>query len=378
MLINGTGTSSLTNVTVSGNFTGDGGNGGSGAQSNSLGGGAGGFGGYGGGIWTYGAGRPAVQLSFVTVAGNHVGAEGHGGEDHEFPGFHGGPGLGTGIATGPAFNNGASLTLANSIVAANGAAGEANCNEIAPGAIFDGGHDLTSDASCKGTVGNPLLGALANNGGLTETMLPGTGSAAIGIVPSDSCSPYADQRGDSRPGSGKSACDAGAVETGGGEPGGGTGGGGGSGGGTGGGEPGGGSGTTPGTGSSSGTGSSGGGSPTGGSGSKSPPAPAAGQAKVGAVKVKGTSVLVHISCVGPKTVTCAVKVALSTKGPKAMTIGATSVRVPGGSTKTVTASLDAAGRSDLAKSNPLKATLTVEEKGGTKPVSVRTVTFKSG
>lgn len=259
------------------------------------------------------------------------------------------------------------MTLANSIVAANGAAGEANCNEYASPAIFDGGHDLTSDASCKGTVGIPLLGALENNGGLTETMLPGVGSAAIGIVPSASCSPYVDQRGASRPGSGKSACDAGAVETGAGEPGGGTGGG----------EPGGGSGMTPGSGSSSGTGSSGGGSPTGGSGSKSPPAPVAGKAKVGAVKVKGTSVLVHVSCVGPKNVTCAVKVALSNKGAKAMTIGATSVRVPAGSTKTVTASLDAAGRSDLAKVNPLRATLTVEEKGGTKPVSVRTITFKN-
>jgi hypothetical protein len=96
------------------------------------------------------------------------------------------------------------------------------------------------------------------------------------------------------------------------------------------------------------------------------------------VKVKGTSVLVHISCVGPKTVTCAVKVALSTKGAKKMTIGGTSVRVPGGSTKTVIASLDAAGKADLGKANSLKATLTVEEKGGTKPVSVRTVTFKSG
>ncbi|HJZ35019.1 MAG TPA: hypothetical protein VJ204_02005, partial [Solirubrobacterales bacterium] len=43
VLINGTGLSSLTNVTVSGNFTGDGGNGGNGAQSNSRGGGNGGF-----------------------------------------------------------------------------------------------------------------------------------------------------------------------------------------------------------------------------------------------------------------------------------------------------------------------------------------------
>ena len=200
-------------------------------------------------------------------------------------------------------------------------------------------------------------------------MLPGVGSAAIGIVPSASCSPYVDQRGDSRPGSGKSACDAGAVETGAGEPGVGTGGG----------EPGGGSGTRrPAPDRPPGTGSSGGGLPTGGSGSKSPPAPAAGKAKVGAVKVKGTSVVVHISCVGPKNVSCAVKVALSTKGAKPMTIGGTSVTVPGGSTKTLTASLDGAGRSDLAKGPTLKATLTVEEKGGTKPVSVRTVTFKNG
>ncbi len=76
--------------------------------------------------------------------------------------------------------------------------------------------------------------------------------------------------------------------------------------------------------------------------------------------------------------TCAVKVALSTKGPKPMAIGGTSVSVPGGSTKAVTVSLDAAGRSDLGKARTLKATLTVEEKGGTKPVSVRTVTFKNG
>jgi hypothetical protein len=137
-------------------------------------------------------------------------------------------------------------------------------------------------------------------------------------------------------------------------------------------------GTRTGTGTGTGTGSSGGGSPTSGSGPKSPPAPAAGKAKVGAVKVKGTSVLVHVSCEGPKSVTCAVKVSLSTKGPKTMAIGATSMSVPGGSTKTVIASLDAAGRSDLGKARTLKATLTVEEKGGTKPVSVRTVTLKNG
>ncbi len=204
---------SLTNVTISGNRTGDGGNGGAGAQSNSLGGGAGGWGGYGGGISAYGPGKAGLQLSFVTISGNGVGAAGvKAAPTATFPGFHGGPGAGGGIATGPAYGSGGGVTLANSIVAGNGGA---NCNQFAPEGVLDGGHDVTfGDSTCPGTVANPLLGALANNGGLTETMLPGTGSAAIGIVPSASCSPYVDQRGDSRPGSGKSACDAGAVETG--------------------------------------------------------------------------------------------------------------------------------------------------------------------
>jgi hypothetical protein len=375
---------SLTNVTISGNFTGDGGNGGAGAQSNSLGGGAGGWGGYGGGISAYGPGKAGLQLSFVTISGNTVGAAGEGGADSTSPGFHGGPGAGGGIATGPAYGSGGGVTLANSIVAGNGGA---NCNQFAPGGVLDGGHDVTfGDSTCPGTVANPLLGGLAKNGGPTETMLPGTGSAAIGVVPSGSCSPYVDQRGDSRPGSGKSTCDAGAVETGGagggpGETGGGGGGGGSEPGGgelSGGGGTGGAASTSSAAGSSSGAGSSGGGSPTGGSGSKSAPAPTAGKAKVGAPRVKGTSVSVPISCAGPKGVTCTVKVSLSTKGSKTVTVGSASTKVPGGETKTVMVSLDGAGKGALAKAHSLKATLTVDEIGRTKPVSVRTVTFTEG
>jgi hypothetical protein len=44
-------------------------------------------------------------------------------------------------------------------------------------------------------------------------MLPGPGSAAIGAVPSGTCTVPEDQRGLPRPGAGKAACDAGAVET---------------------------------------------------------------------------------------------------------------------------------------------------------------------
>jgi hypothetical protein len=56
------------------------------------------------------------------------------------------------------------------------------------------------------TFADPQLGALANNGGPTETMLPATGSPAAGI--GTTC-PATDQRGQTRPASG---CTAGAVE----------------------------------------------------------------------------------------------------------------------------------------------------------------------
>jgi Bacterial Ig-like domain (group 3) len=477
------GSATLTNDTIVGNRTGDGGKGGPGAQSGSLGGGTGNTGGYGAGIWTTGARGTTFNLDFLTISGNILGAAGERGDaGGGSSGFHGEKGLGSSLAVGPAFvEHSIAVELANSVLV--GDAGDGGCVAVSGENIHDGGHDVSyPDATCPGVHTNPLLGALADNGGLTETMLPGIGSAAIGVVPSGSCSPYVDQRDDSRPGSGKSACDAGAVETGGAggsttatttslsssanpstigaavtftatvspNPGGGTvafadggstisgcgarpvvagqatctetfaaaashsiqaefigigsfhssassflsqvveaaagGGGGGAGGGGGSGETGGGSGgagggagsNPPASGSGSSSGGSSGGSPTGGSGSKSPPAPATGKAKVGSVKVSGTSVEVSITCAGPKSVSCPVKLMLSTKGAKPMTVGVASAKVPGGATKTVTVALDGAGRSDLAKANSLKATLTVEEKGGTKPVSVRTVTFKSG
>jgi hypothetical protein len=491
LLSNEGGTSTLTDVTVSGNFTGDGGNGGNGAQTGSLGSGNGGFGGNGGGIWARGNGA-GLTLNFVTIAGNAVGGLGEPGSDGEGRiGVRGEPGRGAAVATGPSSGSGGGLTIANSIVAANGnQTFDKSCSEFTAGAIHDGGHDVSfattvGDTSCPGIGTDPKLGALADNGGPTETMLPGAGSSAIGIVPSGSCSPFVDQRGDSRPGSGKSVCDAGAVETGGSgggttttstslsssanpatagatvtftatvspNPGGGTveftdggtaisgcaarpvaggqatctetfagagshsieatfsgaagfggsssptltqtveaasSGGGGGGGGTG-GEPGGGTGT--GTGGSGGGGSTGGGSSSGGGGSSTgggsggaPGAPgggeksktkgsASGKATVGAVKVKGTTVSVTITCAGPKTAGCAVKLALA--GKKA-SYGSASAKVAGGKSKTVTVSLDGAGKADLAKAGTLKATLTIDENGLAKPLSVRTVTFEKG
>ena len=59
-------------------------------------------------------------------------------------------------------------------------------------------------------AGNPMLGALGNNGGPTQTMLPAGGSAAINIIPNSQRLIPFDQRGGSRPSGG--GCDAGAVE----------------------------------------------------------------------------------------------------------------------------------------------------------------------
>jgi hypothetical protein len=75
----------------------------------------------------------------------------------------------------------------------------------------DGGGNVALPAStpCPGTVGNPGLGPLANNGGPTETMALHPGSNAIDRVPAP-CGTDPDQRGIARPqGAG---CDAGAYE----------------------------------------------------------------------------------------------------------------------------------------------------------------------
>jgi parallel beta-helix repeat protein len=91
----------------------------------------------------------------------------------------------------------------------------ADCN----GDVTDGGYNLDSDGSCAwsatGSIsnGNAKLGPLANNGGVTKTLLPAKGSDAIDRIPTGSanCSKSADdQRGVSRP-QGKK-CDIGAVE----------------------------------------------------------------------------------------------------------------------------------------------------------------------
>ena len=67
-------------------------------------------------------------------------------------------------------------TLTNSLVAFNQ---PGNCN-ISGGTLADGGNNLSfPDATCPGTNGDPLLGALADNGGPTQTRALGLGSPAL-------------------------------------------------------------------------------------------------------------------------------------------------------------------------------------------------------
>lgn len=213
----------LTNVTIYGNRTGDGGTGGAGGggADSSLGGGIGGWGGDGGGIWSEGsASGSEVVLKHVTIAGNGVGAGGAtGASPIQGGGCCGERGLGAGIDTGGRYDNGSAIFISNSIVADNGSniAGDANCYQRYLPTYIDivdqGGNVTWNDTTCPGKVADPLLGALADNGGPTQTVLPGAGGSAIGIVAAASCTVHEDQRGLPRPGGGKTNCDAGAVET---------------------------------------------------------------------------------------------------------------------------------------------------------------------
>jgi IPT/TIG domain len=104
-------------------------------------------------------------------------------------------------------------TFANSIIANQ--TGSADC-ATAP---TDGGSNLSSDASCGFAAGSPTfdlvstdpgLGALANNGGPTDTMALTSSSPPVDAVHNICPPPAADQRGVPRPRG--AACDIGAFE----------------------------------------------------------------------------------------------------------------------------------------------------------------------
>jgi hypothetical protein len=118
---------------------------------------------------------------------------------------------------------GAARTVFATVVA-RALGGGQNC---AAGTVTSNGFNFSDDASCAFTnaaqgdrqnAGDPLLGALAGNGGPTQTMLPQTGSPLIDVIPTASCQAdgasgiTTDQRGLPRPEVTGGLCDIGAVE----------------------------------------------------------------------------------------------------------------------------------------------------------------------
>jgi hypothetical protein len=110
--------------------------------------------------------------------------------------------------------------IQNTIVAGNNGGATLNDGadcEVIVGMTADKGNNIDSDRSCFGGLGvggdqvgvDPLLAALASNGGPTETDAPLPGSPAIGRADGSAC-PSTDQRGVSRAGL---ACDVGAFQT---------------------------------------------------------------------------------------------------------------------------------------------------------------------
>ncbi|MFT6288926.1 MAG: CSLREA domain-containing protein [Alcanivorax sp.] len=232
--INNSGTVTVTNSTFSGN------------SANS---------GYGGGIANFGSGG-TVTVTNSTFSGNSANS-GYGGgianysnggtvtvTNSTFSGNSGTSGFGAAIAnasigggtvtiTNSTFNfndvtgGGASAAISNGITAgtvtlrntivANSVGGGGNCS----GTLTDGGNNLqfggTVANSCGATIptGDPVLGALANNGGPTQTMALGAGSAALDNIPNAGGCGFGittDQRGVARPQPAGDSCDIGAYE----------------------------------------------------------------------------------------------------------------------------------------------------------------------
>jgi len=140
---------------------------------------------------------PTVQLLHVTVDGDA------------------GPSQYEGRAAGPLFSAN-TMTMRASVLHPDAASTSPGCSTT--GAYSSTGDNWATDPSCGLTDptdvvapgGDPLLGAIADNGGPTKTLLPQPGSPLIDAVAVDRCALATDQRGAPRPSG--AGCDVGAVE----------------------------------------------------------------------------------------------------------------------------------------------------------------------
>jgi hypothetical protein len=175
------------------------------------------------GVWNYYNGDITVVDSTIAGnSGNNVGA-----------GIYN-IGTATVIASTVSGNTGGGIYSGQDVTVSLGATIVAentgdNCLAYDAGSLFSAGYNLTNDASgsaCSFTAAtdsvneNPLLGPLANNGGPTNTMLPGPTSQAADVIPTATTlrgvtvCPSTDQRGVARPGTGETRCTIGAAEVG--------------------------------------------------------------------------------------------------------------------------------------------------------------------
>jgi hypothetical protein len=183
----------VANSTINENTSGHGGLGGIGPAGTQQ---AGGASGSGGGIYMT-AGFNSNAITQSTIAGNFLPIPGN-----DPPALAQGAGV---FAT-------TTTALIGSLLADNVSIDpDQNRNANCFGNVSGTADTVTFPDACPGTtVGDPLLGPLADNGGPTQTMAIGLGGAAIEAVPVGSDCLATDQRGVIRPQG--TACDAGAFE----------------------------------------------------------------------------------------------------------------------------------------------------------------------
>ncbi len=226
VLVGGPGSLAVHNSTIADNVSGRGGDSDTGTD--------GGDSGFGGGIFTQGNTLTVVNS---TIAGNTTGVQSIGGVAGQGGGIWDGSGSSTLVHTTVAGNSAigaflpgstgggiyrfvmATMTVRNSLFVDNTAFTGRNCG--ASGTIVNGGGNLMWPdpfvfSGCNFTLADPKLQPLSSNGGPTQTMALGAGSAAIDNVPLATCAGLTpaplgiDQRGLPRPSG--SACDSGALE----------------------------------------------------------------------------------------------------------------------------------------------------------------------